>query len=100
MSDLAALDQALQPRPRQQGQMLRQHAVEPLSGIGFTGPDHDGVIGSQHLPLAGLGPATHVFKPADRKDRPNQGSLDGSGELPGTRPVLYVHLTLFCGKNI
>jgi len=29
----------------------------------------------------GLGPAIYVFKPADRKDRPNQGYLDGSGEL-------------------
>jgi hypothetical protein len=27
--------------------------------------------------LAGLGPATHVFKPADRKGPPNQDYLDG-----------------------
>jgi hypothetical protein len=159
--------------------MLRQHAVEPLSGIGFAGPYRRGAGRSRHfktlaglgpavrfegnwlsptihrqpkIPLAGLdpaiyvflgfgdpggrdvdarnksgqgvltvvleisdsilhcptcatghrglGPAIHVFKPADRKGRPNQDYLGGSGELSRTRPVLYVHLTLFCRKNI
>jgi hypothetical protein len=36
--------------------------------------------------LAGLGPAIHVFKPADRKDLPNQGYLDGSGEFSKREP--------------
>jgi putative endonuclease len=61
MGNLAGLDQALQPRARQQRQMLRQDAVEPLSGIARTGPDSDHFISGQHLPLAGLDPAIHVF---------------------------------------
>jgi len=61
MGDLAGLDEALQPRARQQRQMLRQDAVEPLSGIARAGPDSDHFISGQHLPLAGLDPAIHVF---------------------------------------
>src|SRR5207249_2216842 len=56
----------LEPRPRQQRQMLRQHAVEPLSDIARAGPDSDHFIGGQHLPLAGLGPAIHVFAATKR----------------------------------
>src|SRR5207245_826705 len=41
MDDLAGFDQPLDPRPRELRQMLRQDAIEPLSGIGFAGPDHD-----------------------------------------------------------
>jgi hypothetical protein len=58
--------------------MLREHPVEPLSGIGFAGPyRRDGGSRRHFNTLAGLGPATHVFKPADRKGPPNQDYLDG-----------------------
>jgi hypothetical protein len=58
--------------------MLRQYPVEPLSGIGFAGTYSRGAESSRHFDtLAGLVPAIHVFKPADRKGRPNQDYLDG-----------------------
>ena len=38
MGDLAALDQALQPRPRQFWQVQREHAIEPLPGVAPGGP--------------------------------------------------------------
>ena len=45
MRDLAGFDQTFEPRPRQLRQMLRQHAIEALPGIGFGRPDRDCVIG-------------------------------------------------------
>ena len=37
--DGAGLDQRLEPRPRQLGEMAGEHAVEPLAGL--LGGDHD-----------------------------------------------------------
>ncbi len=47
-------------------------------------------------PVAGLGPATHVFKAG----RPNGRSLGGEAHFPRSRPMLDVHLTLLCRENV
>jgi hypothetical protein len=50
--------------------------------------------------LAGLGPAIHVFKPADRKDLPNQGYLGGSGEFSRRETSALCSFPVVCGEQI
>jgi hypothetical protein len=89
--------------------MQREHAIEPLSGIARAGPYPRRTGSSRHLnTLAGLGSwafsprigsvGIHVFGPADRKGRSNQGYLDGSGELSRHAATLYAYLTLFAER--
>src|SRR4029077_19606224 len=56
---LAGFDQALEPRPRQLRQMVCQHAIEALPGIGLGSPDHGlGVVAvRRHRKLNGCAPS-------------------------------------------
>jgi hypothetical protein len=64
------------------------------SGLKSTSP------AQSSLPLAGLGPAIHVFKPADRKDLHNRGYLGGSGQFFQARDQCFMFILLFCGEHI
>jgi hypothetical protein len=62
------------------GSELDRNQIRPTAVIAIR-EVQGGKALAPSIPLAGLGPAIHVFKPADRKDLPNQGYLDGSDEF-------------------